>query len=299
MFVAVDRSRRPFDTSSRGAQRLAWSATAWPATTSRFDARVRAARDRIQVCVNPGTSDQTSSSVARGLHASASARTVVAASSTRTLHLRPAVYLSPIWPRPANAGVDYVEIDKFHRQFLAARAPRSGSAEPSGGSRWHARQRPDFPEQGVLRLKIDGGEEGPKSVPTTRRPARAAAGAAVGRHADQNAPGSTRSSTGWAPTRRSRRACPASPGRAVPRSRAAHPRRRRFLDRAWRRFAVMADVLTFYQERIANEAYLRTGDRAALVSSWPAHRLQARPGVAASAWLAFTLDEPRRAPPGA
>jgi predicted phage baseplate assembly protein len=57
---------------------------------------------------------------------------------------------------------------------------------------------------------------------------------------------------------------------------------------AW---AAAADVLAFYQERIANEGYLRTATElfsliqlANLVGYVP------RPGVAASAYLAFTLD---------
>ncbi len=56
-------------------------------------------------------------------------------------------------------------------------------------------------------------------------------------------------------------------------------------------FAVMADVLTFYTERNANEAYLRTATEqfsvaqlAALVGYEPS------PGVAASTELAFTID---------
>ena len=62
-------------------------------------------------------------------------------------------------------------------------------------------------------------------------------------------------------------------------------------------FAVMADVLGFYQERIANEAFLRTAterrsvlELAALLGYEPA------PGVAADAWLAFTLQEAPGAP---
>jgi hypothetical protein len=56
-------------------------------------------------------------------------------------------------------------------------------------------------------------------------------------------------------------------------------------------FATMADVLTFYQERIVNEGYLGTATEMRSV-----HELarlvgyQTRPGVAASARLAFTLD---------
>ncbi|HEV8580967.1 MAG TPA: putative baseplate assembly protein [Thermoanaerobaculia bacterium] len=68
---------------------------------------------------------------------------------------------------------------------------------------------------------------------------------------------------------------------------------------AW---AVVADVLTFYQERIANEGYLRTAterrsvlELARLVGYVP------RPGVAASTYLAYTLEEKVKPvlPPGA
>lgn len=61
-----------------------------------------------------------------------------------------------------------------------------------------------------------------------------------------------------------------------------------FLD-AW---AVIADVLTFYQERIANEGYLRTATERRSVlelSRLVGHR--PRPGVAASVFLAFTLED--------
>jgi predicted phage baseplate assembly protein len=58
---------------------------------------------------------------------------------------------------------------------------------------------------------------------------------------------------------------------------------------AW---ATVSDVLTFYQERIANESYLRTADER--VSILELSRLigyELRPGVAASTYLAFTLNE--------
>jgi hypothetical protein len=61
--------------------------------------------------------------------------------------------------------------------------------------------------------------------------------------------------------------------------------------------AVMADTLTFYQERVANEAYLRTAtearsihELAALIGYRPA------PGVAASTHLAFKVEESPGAP---
>lgn len=57
-------------------------------------------------------------------------------------------------------------------------------------------------------------------------------------------------------------------------------------------YAIVADILTFYQERLANESYLRTAvdqrsvfELARLVGFVPS------PGVAASAYLAFTLSD--------
>ncbi|MFB6891295.1 putative baseplate assembly protein [Kitasatospora sp. NPDC056327] len=62
---------------------------------------------------------------------------------------------------------------------------------------------------------------------------------------------------------------------------------------AW---AVLADVLTFYSERIANEGYLRTATEEAsltLLGRLVGHR--PRPGVAADTFLAYTLDHDPRA----
>lgn len=58
---------------------------------------------------------------------------------------------------------------------------------------------------------------------------------------------------------------------------------------AW---AVIADVLTFYQERIANEGYLRTAtERQSILQL--AHEIgyELNPGIAASAYLAFTVED--------
>ncbi|MCX6028852.1 MAG: putative baseplate assembly protein [Chloroflexi bacterium] len=58
---------------------------------------------------------------------------------------------------------------------------------------------------------------------------------------------------------------------------------------AW---ATIADVLTFYQERIANESYLRTATErlsVAYLAALTGYHLQ--PGVAASTYLAFTLED--------
>ena len=62
-------------------------------------------------------------------------------------------------------------------------------------------------------------------------------------------------------------------------------------------FACSADVLTFYQERIANESYLRTAvERVSLQEMGKLVGYRLRPGVAAETWLAFALDTPP-APP--
>jgi hypothetical protein len=56
--------------------------------------------------------------------------------------------------------------------------------------------------------------------------------------------------------------------------------------------ATVADVLAFYQERIANENYLRTAtDRYSVLQLARLIGYELRPGVAASAFLAFTLEE--------
>ena len=65
-------------------------------------------------------------------------------------------------------------------------------------------------------------------------------------------------------------------------------------------FACSADVLTFYQERIANESWLRTAtERVSLQEMGRLIGYRLRPGVAAETWLAFTLEPPREPPPGA
>jgi Baseplate J-like protein len=57
-------------------------------------------------------------------------------------------------------------------------------------------------------------------------------------------------------------------------------------------FAVMADVLTFYQERVANEAYLRTAtERRSVLDLSRLIGYQLAPGLAAQTALAFTLQE--------
>ncbi len=56
--------------------------------------------------------------------------------------------------------------------------------------------------------------------------------------------------------------------------------------------AMSLDVLTFYQERIANEHYLRTAtERRSMVEMARLIGYQPAPGVAASTYLAFTLHE--------
>jgi predicted phage baseplate assembly protein len=58
---------------------------------------------------------------------------------------------------------------------------------------------------------------------------------------------------------------------------------------AW---ATVADVLTFYQERIANEGYLRTAlERRSVLELARLVGYALRPGVAATVYLAYTIDE--------
>ena len=63
---------------------------------------------------------------------------------------------------------------------------------------------------------------------------------------------------------------------------------------AW---ATVGDVLTFYQERIANEGFLRTAtERRSVLELARAIGYELRPGVAASTFLAFTVDDAPGAP---
>jgi hypothetical protein len=68
-------------------------------------------------------------------------------------------------------------------------------------------------------------------------------------------------------------------------------------------WAVAADVLTFYQERIANEGYLRTAtERRSVLELARLIGYMPRPGVSASVYLAYTVDsnatEPVELPEG-
>src|SRR5262249_6292884 len=57
---------------------------------------------------------------------------------------------------------------------------------------------------------------------------------------------------------------------------------------AW---SAVLDVLTFYQERVANEGFLRTAtERRSLLELAAAIGYRLNPGVAASTFLAFTLE---------
>lgn len=63
---------------------------------------------------------------------------------------------------------------------------------------------------------------------------------------------------------------------------------------AW---ATVADVLTFYQERIANEGYLRTAtERRSILELARLVGYALRPGVASTVFLAYTLDENAKDP---
>ena len=63
---------------------------------------------------------------------------------------------------------------------------------------------------------------------------------------------------------------------------------------AW---AVASDVLTFYQERIASESYVRTAsERTSLIQIAGLVSYSLQPGVAANTYLAFTLEDSPGAP---
>ena len=65
-------------------------------------------------------------------------------------------------------------------------------------------------------------------------------------------------------------------------------------------WAVVGDVLTFYQERIANEGFLRTAtERRSVLELARLIGYRLSPGVAASTYLAFTVDTALGAPPSA
>ncbi|MEO8454457.1 MAG: putative baseplate assembly protein [Sphingomicrobium sp.] len=58
-------------------------------------------------------------------------------------------------------------------------------------------------------------------------------------------------------------------------------------------FACSADLLTFYQERIASESYLRTAvERVSVQEMGKLVGYELKPGLAAEAWLAFALETP-------
>jgi predicted phage baseplate assembly protein len=62
-------------------------------------------------------------------------------------------------------------------------------------------------------------------------------------------------------------------------------------------WAAVADVLTFYQERIANEGYLRTAtERRSVLELARLVGYALRPGVAATVFLAYTLDNTQLVP---
>ena len=66
---------------------------------------------------------------------------------------------------------------------------------------------------------------------------------------------------------------------------------------AW---ALVGDVLTFYQERIANEGFLRTAtERRSILEQARLIGYELSPGVSASAYLAFTVDTADGAPKSA
>ena len=85
-----------------------------------------------------------------------------------------------------------------------------------------------------------------------------------------------------------------------PLSQAGDTQHRRSGNRLLDAWALVADVLTFYQERIANEGYLRTAtERRSILELAALIGYQLNPGVAASAHLAFQVDDAVGAPASA
>ena len=114
------------------------------------------------------------------------------------------------------------------------------------------------------------------------RPGLPALAYRIGTHAELHA---ARCSTALAAARHSRR---------LTHARSTDDPSMALLD-AW---ATVADVLTFYQERIANEGFLRTAtERRSVLELARAIGYELSPGVAASTYLAFKVDDPPP-PPG-
>lgn len=65
-------------------------------------------------------------------------------------------------------------------------------------------------------------------------------------------------------------------------------------------WAILADILSFYQERIANEGFLRTAtERRSLLELGRAIGYELRPGVAASTYLSFNIESASGSPKSA
>ncbi|MGE3976716.1 MAG: putative baseplate assembly protein [Nitrospira sp.] len=113
-------------------------------------------------------------------------------------------------------------------------------------------------------------------IETTNRPGLSAIGYRVGTHASFKASMLARLSTAGSPALqllRTRRDDDFSIG----------------LIDAW---ATILDILTFYQERLANESYLLTAtERRSLIEQARLIGYEPRPGVAASTFLAFTVED--------
>ena len=119
-------------------------------------------------------------------------------------------------------------------------------------------------------------------MPTANRPGLPALSYRVGTHAT------------FLETMKARLSSADFPELAGLRTRSSHDPAIALLD-SW---ALLADVLTFYQERIANEGYLRTAtERRSILEMARLIGYTLRPGVASSVYLAYTLDEDRSVTP--
>ncbi len=120
------------------------------------------------------------------------------------------------------------------------------------------------------------GVEALTPLPTSNRPGLTALSYRIGTHAT------------FLETMKARLSSSAYPKLAELTTRAADDPSIAMLD-AW---ATVADVLTFYQERIANEGYLRSAtERRSVLELARLVGYQLRPGVSSSVYLAYTLDD--------
>ena len=311
---------RPVDTLTAVQQKSVQARSKPAASPARISSSTRRntsrSKSRSKSASIPTTSCATSSRLF--CQVLGSGTPTATASSTRQLHFRPEVYLSPIY-----AAVRAVPgVERCHRHHLPdtgrqrhhAISPRAKShsalfrlrvlkttpASPitdSSLSSWRAEN--DHSHAIQQQRNPPMSTDGLHCSPTA--PAAAALEPASRlRSPSPICPASPPSPIAPAPGPCSRSRClRVSRAPTTPRSPSLKTRDNddftiAFLDAT----SVVLDILTFYQERLANESYLRTA--AQLRISHRTRRLigyQPAPGISASVYLAFTLKTTPGAPP--